>query len=136
MMKDTYMCLSYLLQITAVSRVLFSPTAQVKNVTVEADVGDPNTIAIVEWVKLTGIDLENVIQYKVAYESEAHEGMIKIYVPSDVSNVTVTNLAQDVTYLFRVSAIARIDNDTIEGDPSDLTPSSVHLIPPARPLSK
>ena len=101
--------------------------------TVEADQRDPNTIAIVQWNILTGIDLENVIQYKVAYESEAHEGMIKIYVESNVSSVTVYDLIRDITYLFRVSAIARIDNDIIEGDPSALTPRAVHLIPPALP---
>ena len=101
--------------------------------TVEADVNNPDSVAIVQWVLLTGLDLENVIHYKVNYDSSGHNQMRNIYVEPNVSSVRVTDLTPDTTYLFRVSAVASIDTDTIEGDPSVDTPLSVHTIPPIQP---
>lgn len=87
-------------------------SAQVQNVSVSYS--ESQRVAIVSWAPLTDVDAENVIEYKIVYTHESGESMT-ISVNVSESSVTIRNLLTDSKYSFRVSAIARIEDDTIEG---------------------
>ncbi len=90
-------------------------TAEVTGLTV--NYAESEEIATVEWSRLTGVDAEDVVQYKIVYSTESEPSDLStVYVEASEGSRRIEGLLSDTKYLFRVLAIARIDNDTIEGD--------------------
>ncbi len=86
-------------------------------------------VATISWIPLTGVEAENVVLYKIVYSSAGmRETPTTVYADASASSVTIDNLLTDTVYLFQVSAVARIDNDTIEGDQSPLDHSAFLVV--------
>ncbi len=99
-------------------------TAEVTGLIV--DYAESEGIATVQWSRLTGIDVEHVVLYKIVYSTEQEPSdLTTVYVEASENSRRIEGLLTDTKYLFRVLAIARIDNDTIEGDLSIINHNSV-----------
>ena len=93
---------------------------------------DANTVRVL-WNRLTGVDAEHVVSYSVTYRFDDNGEELVALFPADVSYGRISGLVSGEEYLFRVSAIADIEGDTIEGDKSETDIDSFHPVPATVP---